>query len=111
MAIPLGLLITHAPDLLSAANKIWNTWKTRATPENVDPGGDVKTQLAAIAGRLKVLEDGGEAQAELVKNMAEQLAALPVALSEVSRRSNVALAISGAALVASLAAIALLLSH
>jgi hypothetical protein len=111
MAIPLGLLITHAPDVLSAANKLWNTWKTRGVPENVDPDGDIKTQLAAIAGRLKVLEEGGEAQAELVKNMAEQLAALPVALSAVSRRSNVALALSGVALAMSLIAIMLLLAR
>jgi hypothetical protein len=99
MAIPLSLLISHAPEVVSAATKIWNSWKSR---QAAGSGTDANTQPAAFGARLHALEEGAEAQAKVMKDLAEQVAALTGALDAVSRRCNMAIGVAGVAFVAAL---------
>lgn len=65
--------------------------------------------MAAVAGRLEALERAELAQAELVRNMAEQVNALSVSHAELSRKLSLALAAAGVAILLSVVAIGVVL--
>jgi|GEM_PF-2877961 len=105
MPIPWDQVILHGPRVLDAATAMFDKWKTRPKPEAVDPDAEVTIQLAAIVKRLQALEEAESAQAEVSKNMAEQIQGLSAGLAEISKKATLASWLSGIALLLSAAAL------
>jgi hypothetical protein len=105
MPIPWDKVIIHGPKVIDVATSFLDKWKSRPKPELMDPNADVKTQLLAVTQRLQALEDAETAQAEVVKNIAEQMQGLLTGLSELSRKTNLAIWLASGALVVSAAAL------
>src|SRR3569623_3402970 len=101
MPIPWDQVILHGPRVLDAATAIFDKLKTRPRTESIDPDSEVKIQLAAMVQRLQVLEEAQTAQAEIGKNMAEQIEGLTAALEQMSRKATLASWIAGVALLQS----------
>jgi len=101
MPIPWDQVILHGPRVLDAATAIFDKLKTRPRTESIDPDSEVKIQLAAMVQRLQVLEEAQTAQAEIGKNMAEQIEGLTAALEQMSRKATLASWIAGVALLLS----------
>lgn len=108
MPIPWDKVIIHGPKVIDVATSLLDKWKSRPKPELMDPNADVKIQLVAVTQRLQALEDAETAQAEVVKNIAEQMQGLLTGLSELSRKANLAIWLASGALVVS--AVALIVS-
>ncbi|WP_151447079.1 hypothetical protein [Lacisediminimonas profundi] len=91
-------------ELLKSAIKGFSDWQKRRA-EPVDPQASPQSQISTVAGRLETLERAEIAQAELVRNMAEQINALSVSHAELSRKLSLALAAAGVAILLSVVAI------
>lgn len=89
--IPWDQVILHGPKVLDAATLLWDKLNSRPRPQAIDPDAEIKTQLAGIVQRLQALEDAQAASVELDKAMAEQLQGLSAGLSELSRKTAIAL--------------------
>lgn len=105
MPIPWDQVILHGPRVLDAATAIFDKWKTRPKPESIDPDSEVKIQLAAIVRRLQALEEAQTAQAEISKNMAEQIEGMAAGLEQLSRKAALASWAAGGALLLSVIAL------
>ena len=109
MPIPWSQVILHGPKVLDAATTLWDKWNSRPRPQPISPDSEPALQAAELVQRLQMLEEAQAANAELVKSMAEQIQSLSAGLSETSRKTTITLWLAGTALVASLAALILVL--
>ena len=107
MPIPWSQVILHGPKVLDAATTLWGKWNSRPRPQPIDPDSEPRLQAAELAQRLQMLEEAQAANAELVKNMAEQIQGISAGLSEVSRKTIIALWLAGGALLAAVTALIL----
>lgn len=96
-AVPWGALLKNAPLILQTANALWNTVKgTKAQP----PAG---TDSEALERRVASLEEHDRANAELIRQMAEQVEALTVAAQVLAARMRIMLMAVGALALVSIA--------
>jgi hypothetical protein len=105
MPIPWAQVMLHGPKVLDAATAMFDKWQSRPRPEAVDPNAEVRTQISSIVKRLQVLEEAEAAQAEVTKNMAEQVQGLSAGLTELSRKAALAAWLAGGALAVSVVAL------
>lgn len=89
--LPWKEILKVLPALVTAATKLWD--KTTSQPKSVpiNPNDDPQKQLAAIIARLQYLEESESAQANLIKQLLEQLQGISAGLTEISKRSNISL--------------------
>ncbi|HJV75690.1 MAG TPA: hypothetical protein VJ654_15805 [Noviherbaspirillum sp.] len=91
MPIPWSQVILHGPKVLDAATTLWGKWNSRPKPQPIDPNSEPRLQAAELALRLQALEEAQAANAELVKNMAEQIQSVSEGLSDLSRKTTIAI--------------------
>lgn len=103
--IPWEELVKLIPALVVSAKELWNKWGSNQKQPPVDTEAEIKTQIAAIIERLEVLETSKVDQANLMKQIAEQLQGISTGLAEVSRRSSIALLAGICSIVISLTAL------
>lgn len=74
MPIPWDKIILHGPQVLDAAKNLYGNWQTRSkqTPQDPARTEEQHSQPDKLSFRLQALEEAGEKQAELVKDLAEQ---------------------------------------
>ena len=107
--IPWHQVLRHGPKALETATSLFDKWQNRR-PEPVDPNAGVHSQMETIVTRLQVLEETEATQSEVIRNMARQIESLAAGLAELEKRTRIAWAISGVAvLLAAGACVALLL--
>ena len=92
--IPWSAILRHAPTILAAADALLA--RTRAS----STGGQTKSSEA----RLRDLEEGARASAQLTQDMAQQIQALTIAHDITARRARVAVGLSVAAAVLAIVA-------
>lgn len=91
MPIPWSQVILHGPKVLDAATTLWGKWNSRPKPQPIDPDAEPGLQAAELAQRLQALEEAQAANAELVKNMAEQIQSISEGLTDLSRKTRIAI--------------------
>lgn len=108
-ALPWKEIIKVLPALVGTATRLWE--QTRAQPHAapVDPQGDPRKQLAAMLQRLEAMEAAELAQADLVRQLTEQLQGVSTGLAELARRNTWLTIATTAALVLSATALGLVL--
>ena len=99
--IPWKELIKIIPTVVVAAKELWNKWSSKTQPPLVDPQSEMKIQIATIVGRLQALESSEVDQANLMKQITEQLQGISTGLTEVSDRSSIGVWLGASALVVS----------
>ncbi len=89
--LPWKEIIKVLPALIAAAKLLWD--KTTSQPKSapINPTDDPQKKLAAIIERLQFLEESEASQANLVKQLLEQLQGISEGLTEISKRSNISL--------------------
>jgi hypothetical protein len=107
-SLPWKDIIVALPGVAQTATDMWKKWKSNPEAPPVDQQDTPEQQLAVVIERLQALENSEAAQAKLVKEMADQLQAISAGLTEVSKRSNIALWAALAALAMSTAALVVL---
>jgi hypothetical protein len=90
-SLPWKDILKVLPALVTAATKLWDRTSSQPKSAPINPNDDPQKQLTAIIERLQYLEDSEAAQANLIKQLLEQLQGVSVGLSEISRRSNISL--------------------
>jgi hypothetical protein len=110
-ALPWKEIIKVLPSLVTTATKLWEQMKSQPRAAQVDPNDDPRKQIAALLQRIEALENAEVAQANLVRQMIEQLQGISAGLAETSRRHTLSLVIAVAALVLSVSALGIVLSQ
>lgn len=86
--VPWGQVIEATPQIAQAARKLINsTGKAQAAPPQTPHRDGTAEQLAALQGRLALLEEDQHASAALIQSLAEQNAQLVRAVDGLRRRS------------------------
>ena len=93
-AIPWSTLLSQAPTLIEHSRKLF----TRTPPTN-PPASPQPDVLAEIRTRLDVLDGNSRTQAELLRQITEQMQRLTLGLEVVAARTRLALWLAAAALV------------
>lgn len=100
-AIPWSTLMSQAPSLIEQSRKLFTRIRSPAQSTPATPTTpDVLDQICA---RLDALEGHSQTQAELLRQIAEQMQRLTVGLEVVAARTRLALAAAVVALLASAA--------
>ncbi|HEY8607657.1 MAG TPA: hypothetical protein VIM12_11145 [Noviherbaspirillum sp.] len=89
--IPWKELIKLVPTVVAATRDLRNKWGSKQQAPEVDPHAEVKTQIATVTQRLATLESAGAEQADVMKQIAEQLQGVSAGLAETARRATTAL--------------------
>jgi DNA-directed RNA polymerase specialized sigma24 family protein len=110
-SLPWKDIILALPGVASTANDLLKKWKSKPEQDPLDENESPAQQIAVIAERLQALESAQAAQAALNKELADQLQALSVGLTEVSRRVTMALWIAGVGAGTAAAALIVVLSR
>lgn len=105
--IPWREIIRIAPAVVGAARDLWS--QRNAPPAPVDTKAEIRDQVAAIVQRLQALEAAQTQQADLARQIAEQVQGLSVGLQEAARRAVLACWLGGGALGLACAALLVLL--
>lgn len=85
-AVPWGALLRNAPAILTTADRLWSAVKGRK--EKPPPG----SELQALSGRVAALEGHDQANAELVKEIAQQVQHLTDTAQVLAARLRIAIA-------------------
>lgn len=105
--LPWSKIISWGAQIASAAKDIYGKWSSKPKPPAIDPHAEVKTQLAAITKRIENLEATETEQVKVVKEIAEQLQHLSIAVGHLSARCTVLMWATGTAALLSCIAIVL----
>jgi hypothetical protein len=100
-AIPWSAILKNAPSIVKAANDLLTGTKKKT------PTASTADELAAVKSRLEALELHDREDAELVKNLADQLEILTFSTRILAGRLKLVYWLAGAGLVAGLIAIVL----
>jgi len=85
MPVPWAHIVRLMPSILELSHELLK--RTRRAPESEQPVQDDKTSAtAALASRVRALEENERRQAELVTNMADQLEQLTTAVTALHRQ-------------------------
>lgn len=95
-AIPWSTLLSQAPTLIEHSRKLFT--RTPPTAPATPPSPDV---LSEIRARLDTLDSNSRTQAELLRQITEQMQRLTLGLEVVAARTRLALWLAALALVAS----------
>jgi len=95
--LPWPKIISWGAQIASAAKDIYDKWSSKPKPPAIDPHAEVKTQLAAITKRIETLEATETEQVRVVKEIAEQLQDLSIAVGHLSARCTVLIWATGTA--------------
>lgn len=83
MPLPWLQIVQLVPSIVDVSRELLR--KTRRTPE-LDAAPDAGSGVALLEARIKALEDNERRQAELVNQMAEQIAVLTRAVTDLQQR-------------------------
>ena len=89
--LPWKDILKLLPALVTAATKLWDRVTSQPKSAPINPNDDPQKQLSAIIERLQYLEESEAAQANLTKQLLEQLQGVSAGLTEISRRNNISL--------------------
>lgn len=104
-ALPWGTILSQAPTVVDAANRLLSeTRRKRAQPGSMG-------ELESLKERVAALEGHDQADAAVIKQLADEVAALSAASQIVAVRVRMVLLISVVAIAISVVSIALALSH
>ena len=95
-AIPWSTLLSQAPTLIEHSRKLFT--RTPSPTESIAPQPDL---LAEIRARLDTLDGNARTQAELLRQITEQMQRLTLGLEVVAARTRLALWLAAAALAGS----------
>lgn len=104
-ALPWKTILTQAPTVVDAANRLLSQTRRRQAP----PGG--QTDLESLVERIEALEEHDRADAAVMKELAQEAAALARASQVMAVRVRVALALGVVAIFVSVIAVGLALSR
>jgi len=104
MSVPWPAIISALPTLVDAATRLFK--RTQKPPVPAIPDSGSEDRLKAVIDRLEYFEKLETEQAQVVKQLAEQLQNMGAATAAASKRAHAALA---TAVVASIVALASLL--
>lgn len=90
MPIPWDKVILHGPQVLDVAKNLYGKWQTRSTKSELDAEKeDVRqTQPDMLSLRVQALEEAGEKQAALAKDLAEQTQALSIGVTTLKEHAE-----------------------
>jgi len=100
-ALPWGAILSQAPVVVDAANRLLAQTRRRR------PDADAPAELASLQERVEALEEHDRADAAVMKQLAEEVAALARASEVLALRVRLVMLLSVAAIVIGLVAIAL----
>lgn len=103
-ALPWGTILSQAPTVVDAANRLLSASKRKRAP----PG--TTDELEVLKDRVAALEEHDQADAAVVKQLADQVAQLSRASQVVAVRVRMVLLISVVAIAIGIVSIALTLS-
>ncbi|HET7598087.1 MAG TPA: hypothetical protein VFK15_14230 [Burkholderiales bacterium] len=103
-ALPWGTILSNAPTVVDAANRLLSQTRRRSDAGDGPPGA-----LESLQARIAALEEHDRADAAVLKQLAEEVAALARASEVIALRMRLVLLLSLIALVAAVAAIGLAL--
>jgi len=89
--LPWKEILKVLPALVNAATNLWDKTKSQPKAAPINPTDEPQKQLKAIIERLQYLEESEAAQANLIKQLLEQLQGVSAGLTEISKRSNMSL--------------------
>lgn len=101
------VVLKYLPVVADGARILWDKWNSKSKTPFVDTKAEPKTQIATIVERLEALEASEVDQANLFKQIAEQLQGMSAGLNEVSHRSSIGLWLGIGALAMSIIALVL----
>jgi hypothetical protein len=110
-ALPWKEIIKVIPTLVGTATRLWEQTRSQAHAAPVDPQDDPRRQLAAMLQRLEAMESAEIAQADLVRQLTEQLQGVSTGFAMLARRTTLLTIAATAALVLSIAALGMVLLH
>ena len=103
-ALPWGTILSQAPTVVDAANRLLSqTKRTRSQPGSLD-------DLETLKERVAALEQHDEADAAVIKQLAEQVAEVSRVSQVMARRLRMVLLLAVVAVITAIAALALTLS-
>lgn len=109
--LPWKEILKVLPALVTAATKLWDRTTSQPKSVPINPNDEPKKQLTAIIERLQNLEESEAAQANLIKQLLEQLQGVSAGLTEISKRSNISFFLGIGALAISVIALVLAVFH
>ena len=97
-AVPWGTLLAQAPTLIEASRRLLERRSPAPPATPAAEAGGIEAQLAEIRARLDALEPAQGAQAQLLRQMAEQLERVAGGLATLAARQRLLMLIAGAGL-------------
>lgn len=100
-------ILTLGTQIACAAKDIYDKWSSKSRPPPIDPHAEVKTQLAAITKRIENLAATETDQVRVMKEIADQLQHISVAVGHLSARCTALMWATGTSALLSCIAIVL----